>query len=104
MNTSEKAVYIVRCIQRYRNWPEVLMALATKRSPRQVILRGGIRFEGAERFPWVGQVTEVFFQHGYTPPPLHIKSEDIVLDVGAHVGVCTVFAASLSQNTVYSFA
>ena len=62
-----------------------------------------MRFEAPEGFAWRGYVDEIVFKHAYTPAHLQLEEDDIVVDIGAHVGVFTVFAASRTQNTVYAF-
>jgi|SRR6266852_2656769 len=79
------------------------MALAKKQTPTQIILRNGMRFEAPGGFAWLGYVDEIVFKHAYTPAHFQLEEDDIVVDIGAHVGVFTVFAASWTQNTVYAF-
>lgn len=90
-----------RSIQRYQNWAELLVSIAKKQYPARVILRDGTRFEATGVYPWL--VEEIFFNHVYTPVHLQVETNDIVVDIGAHIGVFTVFAASRTQNTVYAF-
>jgi FkbM family methyltransferase len=103
MRLAVKFVYAVRCIQKYDNWAKMIMARAKKQTPTQVILRNGIHFEAPGGFVWLGYVDEIFFTHTHTPARLQPERDDIVVDIGAHVGVFTVFAASRTQNTVYAF-
>jgi len=103
MGLMMKLVFIVRCIQKYDNWTNIIMALAKRQNPSQVILRNGMRFEAPGGFAWRGYVDEIVFKHAYTPAHLQLERGDIVVDIGAHVGVSTVFAASRTQNTVYAF-
>lgn len=87
--------------RKYRNWAELKIASARKQQPTRVILRDGTCFESIEPFIWV--VDEIYFQRAYTPAPLKIEVTDVVVDIGAHIGVFTVFAASKTCNTVYAF-
>ena len=48
-------------------------------------------------------VNEIIFIHGYNPLHLHIERNDIVVDIGANIGIFTVFAASITRKTVYAF-
>jgi FkbM family methyltransferase len=96
----------VNCIsvmQRYRNWPEILVSMAKKQYPAHLILKDGTQFEVAGGWKWRGQVEKIFFEHDYLPAPLHIERNDVVVDIGAHVGVFAIFAASMTHNTVYAF-
>lgn len=44
-----------------------------------------------------------YFRNVYSPVNFPIKNNDIVVDIGANIGVFTLFAASRTQNTVYAF-
>ncbi|HYT37778.1 MAG TPA: FkbM family methyltransferase [Ktedonobacteraceae bacterium] len=96
-------VNCVRVMQRYRNWPEILASIAKKQYPMHLILKDGTQFELAGGWKWRGQVEKIFFENDYLPAPLHIKPNDVVVDVGAHVGVFAIFAASMTYNKVYAF-
>lgn len=103
MRLGEKITTAVRCIQRYQNWIDIITLMAKKKSPTKVILRNRMRIE-ATRDIWLPSlVEEIFFEHVYTPDYLQIERNDVVVDIGANVGVFTVFAASRTQNTVYAF-
>ncbi len=91
----------ISSIQRYQNWVEIMMSIAKKQCPTKAYLRNGTRFEANVGFLWL--VNEIFFHHVYTPRHLEIEKNDVVIDIGAHIGVFTVFAASKTKNTVYAF-
>lgn len=94
----------VRAIQYYRNWPEVIASSATQeQSFSRLILRDGTRFEALGGFKERGQVEEIFFKHFYLPKPLTIRPDDVVIDIGANVGVFSIYAALRTHNTVYAF-
>ena len=93
----------VRTIQKYQNWAEIISSRAKKQIPAEFILRDGTRFETGMLLVWHELVNEIFFEHVYTPVHLQIGRNDIVVDIGAHLGVFSVFAASMTQNTVYAF-
>jgi FkbM family methyltransferase len=67
----------------------------------QIVLRNGKRFEAPMIYWW--DVDDVFFKHRYNPIQLPIGKNDVVVDIGANIGVFTVYAASITQNTVYAF-
>lgn len=97
---------IVNCIgamRRYRNWPEIIVSMAKKHDPACLILKDGTRFEAPGGWKWTGQVEKIFFGRTYLPTPLQIAANDIVIDIGAHVGTFAIFAASLTHNKIYAF-
>src|SRR5579863_3245387 len=88
-------------LENYKNWPEVLLSIATRREPARVILKNGLQIQSAEHLKVL--VREIFFMKAYNPANLPIGEEDIVVDIGAHNGIFTLFAASITKNTVYAF-
>ena len=43
------------------------------------------------------------FKRAYLPKPLTIRSDDVVIDIGANVGVFSILAAKRTRNMVYAF-
>lgn len=96
MSKVDAARFVLQC----QNWPEVAIPIATHRMPSRVILKNGTRFE-SDAVYWADMYA-IFFQHIYTPHYLPIEENDIVVDIGANIGVFTVYAASKTRNTVYA--
>ena len=46
---------------------------------------------------------EIFCAHVYNPAELPIGENDIVVDIGANIGIFTLYAALRTQNRVYAF-
>jgi FkbM family methyltransferase len=44
-----------------------------------------------------------FFENIHTPQDLQIEEEDVVVDIGANIGIVTLFAALRTEKTVYAF-
>src|SRR5262249_26053816 len=58
--------------------------------------------KAAQEFKWL--MNQIFYKKVYTPiPQLQIDPNDIVMDIGANCGIFTMFAASLTKNTIYAF-
>jgi FkbM family methyltransferase len=68
-----------------------------------VTLRNGIRIDAPEDSVLLGIVNDIFFRNVYNPVDLPIEANDIVVDIGANIGVFTIFAACRTQNTVHAF-
>ncbi len=87
-------------LQHCANWREILGALASGQKSIRVVLKDGTILASSQN-P-LSIVNEIFFAHVYSPHELTIGEQDIVVDIGANVGVFTVFAASQTRNRVYS--
>jgi FkbM family methyltransferase len=87
--------------QKYKNWAEIMIAIAKRKEPAKVILKNGLQIETEVALKFL--VREIFFRKIYSPAYLPIQSNDVVVDIGANNGVFTLFAASITRNTVYAF-
>ncbi|OIQ05905.1 MAG: hypothetical protein AUK59_01995 [Candidatus Altarchaeum sp. CG2_30_32_3053] len=94
---------ILRGIRDCKNWGEISILIIKGRKPTTVILRNGIQIDAPEDNTLVEMVQEIFFKNVYNPVDLSIKTSDIVVDIGANIGVFTLFAAYKTQNIVYAF-
>jgi FkbM family methyltransferase len=91
-------------IWRYRNYDEILAKTSRKQRIARVILRNGVQIEVPEDHKFLLYMTdETFFEKIHTPPGLPIKENDVVVDIGANVGVVTLFAALRTHKTVHAF-
>lgn len=90
----------IRYAVRFRNWREVLRAKAEDRTPPVVILRRGPRFEAPEGVSVTRLANEIFFHRVYALPGGEIGPEDVVVDVGANVGVFSVYAAARTRGRI----
>ena len=86
----------------FTNWREILECRKAGRSPGAFRMRNGLVIAKAPAFP-IPIVSEVFRKRVYAPPGFEIADEDIVLDIGAHIGVFTLFAARQTRLGVYSY-
>ncbi|GCE14598.1 FkbM family methyltransferase [Tengunoibacter tsumagoiensis] len=85
----------------YHNWAEVVFLLARQQEPTRIVLKNGQQITGATGL--CSQVRKIFFEEIYTPAPLSIEQNDIVVDIGAGYGVFSLFASTYTQNTIYAF-
>lgn len=96
MSKVDATKFVLQC----QNWYEIALPIATHKTPARVILKNGIRFNsGAIYWP---DVWAIFHQGIYTPHNLPIERDDVVVDIGANIGVFTIYAATRTQNTVYA--
>jgi FkbM family methyltransferase len=67
-------------------------------------LRSGQKFQVRANSCDRGIIKEIFFHHCYNPEGFAIGANDIVVDIGAQIGVFSVYAAqSAAQGKVHSF-
>ena len=85
----------------YENWPEVIATLVKRQEPAKIILKNGLIIESEVGLRYM--VREIFFRRVYCPTYIPIGDNDIVVDIGANNGVFTLFAASITRNSVYAF-
>src|SRR5579884_3901083 len=84
----------------YKNWAEVISASFKRHEPTKMILKNGLIIEAKASLRYL--VREIFFEGVYTPPYLPIEKDDLVVDIGANNGVFTLFAASITRNSVHA--
>jgi FkbM family methyltransferase len=94
----------IRIIGRYRNWTEILAKDFRKQRITRVILRNGVQIDAPESHLFLLSMTnETFFEKVHTPPGVPIEANDVVVDIGANIGIVTLFAALKTQKTVHAF-
>lgn len=97
---------LIRIVKNISNWPIYLLdffKLAGKgkinyrlRNGVKHVVRGGT-------FDW-SIINEVWNHHDYTPPGFEINKGSTIIDIGAHAGIFSVFAAYHAKNgRVFSF-
>ena len=95
----------VRVIQTVRNWPLYAgdyfgvvhqeRILLTLRNGTRCVIRPGT----ADR----GIFNEVWLHQYYTPAGFEIGPADCVVDIGAHIGLFSLYAATRTQRPIYAF-
>jgi len=94
----------IQIIRRYKNWTEILAKIYRKQRIARVILRNGIQIDAPENHPvLLHMVNETFFENVHTPVGLFIEANDVVVDIGANIGIVTLFAALRTKKTVHAF-
>ncbi len=103
MGASHNAKTILIGIHEFKNWRDISISTIRGQRPTTVILRNGIRIDAPGDNTILDMVHEIFFRKAYNHANLPIETNDIVVDIGANIGVFTLFAASRTKNTVYAF-
>lgn len=89
-------------IREYENWTELAKSIVKGDPPCHVILGNGARIDSPRNNPLLYIMCEVFFRKVYNPKSLPIEPDDVVVDLGANVGVFTLFAAQRTRNMIYA--
>lgn len=101
MNVTYVVENLLLATREYRNWPEAVRAIVSRRDLSTITLRNGLRIKGAGELKWL--MNQIFYRKVYTPiPQMAIGPHDVVMDVGANCGVFTLYAASLTSGSIYS--
>ena len=93
---------IATLFMRYRNWFGVLKDISRNEATCRLHLRNGPLVEGPEDSELLNLVNEIFFKECYCWKDVRVGESDIVMDVGANIGVFTCYAAMKTRNTVYA--
>ncbi len=97
-----KIRYISSLINNYSSWFDIILSRIEKRPITMVSLRNGTTLFGGEKSLLVDIVDEVFVKKVYNPSFLEIEKGDIVVDIGANIGVFSVYAAICGASKIYA--
>lgn len=95
-------------VKKIKNWPVYIFDRLRLIKGKFIIyyFRNGqkmkIRAGTTDRIPDRIPINEVFVYNDYTPKGFEIKGQDVVVDIGAHIGSFSVFASRFASK-VYSF-
>ncbi|MCJ7805816.1 FkbM family methyltransferase [Patescibacteria group bacterium] len=104
LNLSGKYRYISHLLSYYPDGLAILIKQRLLCKPiTQLRLKNGLVIRGNRKSLLLDVVDEIFFRKGYTPKFLPIESGDVVVDIGANVGVFSLFAASKDAGKIYAF-
>ncbi|MFX0093624.1 MAG: FkbM family methyltransferase [Candidatus Hodarchaeota archaeon] len=103
MSIIRNEIHIIKVL---KNWPTYFADLlyATKKKYITYELRNGVRYKVRAKTFDKAIINEIWVQNQYTPSGFEINPSDTVVDIGAHIGVFTIFAAKYAkQGRVYGF-
>ena len=94
----------VRLVRLLENWRAALVT-EWKRVPLgEVRLRNGAVLEGPNTINLAFLFHETWVREVYTPPGYEIRAGDVVIDIGANIGVFAIYAATRAPGVkVYAF-
>ncbi|MBA7654378.1 hypothetical protein ES703_62256 [subsurface metagenome] len=95
----------VRVIRLYKNWFEIISNhFKAGKDTTDLILRNGIRYKIHPRNTDMGLIQEIHSENIYQIRRGDISRNGVVIDIGAHIGIFSVYAATQAEGvTVYSY-
>lgn len=96
----------IEVIKTFKNWPYYFLTYLGLFKGKEIEyhLRNGVRLlvpvDPHSRRPMV----EIWIFQDYTPPGFEINKQDVVVDIGAHIGSFSIYAALLAkQGKIYAY-
>lgn len=87
-----------------KNWPSYLLNYTGIIKEKNVFLRNGLRYVIRPDTNDKTILNEIWIKKLYSPKGFEIKENDVVVDIGAHIGIFSTFAAFYAKRgLVYSF-
>lgn len=100
-NFFRKIKSVIQICSRYKNYLEILTGSPSKIKNLQ--LRNGIVFEGGSTSQLLVVTDEIFFDNVYALDEVVIEKGDIVVDIGANIGIFDVYAATQGAGHIYAY-
>ena len=87
----------------YENWKDIIREYARDKNPTKVVLKGGVTISAPETNSILRGIKRIFLRNTYNPTNYEIGADDTVVDLGANIGIFTLYAATKTKKRVYSF-
>ena len=86
----------------FKNPNKIMWYALSNQNIQELTLRNGIRFKAPEDNTLLHMTYEIFIKNIYLPDYLSIGENDIVLDIGANIGLFSLFAAKYTKNKIFA--
>tara|TARA_Y100001970_G_scaffold45882_1_gene57701 strand:- start:410 stop:1198 length:789 start_codon:yes stop_codon:yes gene_type:complete len=86
----------------FKNSNQVFWKLINNSRISELILKNDIKISAPTNNTLMHLVEEIFFNNVYLPDGYKIKPDDVVVDVGANIGIFSIFSAMYTQKKIYS--
>jgi FkbM family methyltransferase len=101
-NLIGKLNYVAEIILNYRNWCLILLNRLRNVLTNIVYLRNRIVITGGKKSLILDLCSEIFIKEIYNPINLRINPGDTVVDIGANIGVFSLYASHCSASKIYA--
>ena len=88
--------------KKFKNSNQVFWKLINNSRISELILKNDIKISAPINNTLMHLVEEIFFNNVYLPDGYKIKPGDVVVDVGANIGIFSIFCAMYTPKKIYS--
>jgi len=102
----EKLRLAINLIGLLKNWPTFFLDYLGVYKHRHItyVLNNGIKYKTRSGEVDSLLIADIWIRKMYTPPDFRIRKHDIVVDIGAHIGIFSLFAAAQAKGgRIYSY-
>lgn len=108
MKTRFYRIYrVLRIVKEFRshflNWDSMIKRLLLGKNLSTIEIRNGLLLSPGIGLHSISIYREIFVKNVYNPPGFEIKHGDVVIDIGANIGIFTLYAASQGCGQIYAF-
>lgn len=97
--TIQKLFLIIKCIKKIKNWQiPVLLYLGIINSPKIVILKNNTKCTIRNKNDAIAFLENFILEANTSHEMFKIMNKDTVVDIGAHVGYFTLYAANIAKK------
>lgn len=100
-NIRGKFKYILELYSYYINWIEILFNRVINNTTKLVKMRNGLNISGGNESAIVDLCSEIFVNEFYNPKNMSIRKGDVVVDIGANIGVFGLYASKKLASIIY---
>lgn len=97
-----KIKYLLNIYSNYQNWLYIITCRVRNKSINKVVLRSGVIVEGGVKSLVIDIVDEIFIREVYCPPFLKLNPHDVVVDIGANIGVFSLYSKLHGASRIVS--
>jgi FkbM family methyltransferase len=101
-NLNGKIKYILEIIQNYNDWYLIFIDRFVNIRVREIHLRNGTIVTGGKKSLILDLIDEIFIKKVYNPKSMKINAGDTVMDIGANIGIFSLYAARQGARNLFS--